>query len=420
VPSRPRPRLRSRLLLLTATLAVVGGAAELGYRAIRHPPQSLMHFRDASRQLRPADPAQQIAFHLQFQVPFAHADLPAAMTTPPVGASVEWFGTGYQMPRDNPLANVTWRPDSAFYLCYDGPRQAYFDADGCVEMRFNRFGMRDREDLTLAKPPGVRRVLCLGDSFTLGWGVRREQNWPVLVEGLLQQHNRGVQVLNGGGTGSAYVDEYELALRHRHGRFAPDVVVVSLCLNDLLLTNGKLCHYRTEALPDQELPSSARRWWMGSAMLRDLFRALAARRALDLDPQRDWTRELLDLPADHPWYRSKSETPAIYWGSGTPQRALIGMRDWCQQHGAGFAVVVWPLLQGLGKERFYPFAGIHEQVAVFCREQGMPFLDLLPTLRGTPHEELWVSPDDMHPNERAQAIVAPILAEFLGPFLRGT
>jgi lysophospholipase L1-like esterase len=417
VPSRPTTRLRARLLLLTAALVVGCGAAELSYRSLRRPPQTLMHFRDASRRLRPTDPAQQIEFHLQFQVPFARPELPAALTTPVVGTVAEWFGEGYQMPRDNPLGNVTWRPESVFYICYDGPRQDYFDADGCVAMRFNRFGLRDRDDLTLAKPAGVQRVLCLGDSFTLGWGVRREHNWPVLLEHQLQRDSRQIQVINGGGTGSAYVDEYELALRHRHGRFQPDVVVVSLCLNDLLLTNGKLCHYRTEALPDSELPPSARRWWQGSALLRDLFRAQAAGRALDLDPDRDWTRELLELPADHPWYRNKSETPAIYWGSGTPQRALVGMRDWCQQNGARFAVVIWPLLQGLGRGRFYPFAGIHEQVAIFCREQGMPLLDLLPVLRHIPQEELWVSPDDMHPNEKAQTIVAPTLAEFLGPLL---
>jgi hypothetical protein len=242
--------------------------------------------------------------------------------------------------------------------------------------------------------------------------VRQDHNWPVLVEQELQKQWPNVQVINGGGTGSAYVDEYELALRHRHGRFAPDLVLVTLCLNDLLITNGKLCHYRVEALPDADQPPEAQHWWMGSALLRDLARGLLAGRALDLDPARDWTKELMELPADHAWYRSKSETPEVYWVGGTPQRALRGIRDWCAQNHARAAVVVWPLLQGLGAGRSYPFTGIHDRVAEFCKAEGLPCLDLLPLLRDVPHESLWVSPGDMHPNELAQTLVSARLAAF--------
>jgi hypothetical protein len=52
-------------------------------------------------------------------------------------------------------------------------------------------------------------------------------------------------------------------------------------------------------------------------------------------------------------------------------------------------------------------------VGAFSREIDVPFLDLLPVLRREPHETLWVSPVDMHPNERAQALVAPSLAAFV-------
>lgn len=417
-----KPRLRSWLLVL-ATLVVTAaasGIAELAYRALRQQPQNLMYFRDGSRAVVPDRPtaAEDLAFRMQIQVPWPDPTLPPGLpTTPKVGESSPWFGSGYAMPRHNLLGNVTWKPGSTFYLCYRGPKQDYFDADGCVAMRFNRFGLRERDDLTLEKPAGVRRVVCLGDSFTLGWGVRAEHNWPVLVEGLLRGRDPAVQVLNCGGAGSAYADEYALALEHRHGRFAPDLVVVTLCLNDLLLTNGKLCHYRPEALPDVDLPAEARRWWMASALLRDLGRALGASTALALDPSRDWNRELQQLPADHLWYRNKGETPAVYWVGGTPQRALRSMRDWCAAHGARFAVVVWPLLQGLGPGRFYPFGGMHEELAVFCRQENLALLDLLPVLRGEPEERLWVSPDDMHPNEHAQQVVAPALAEFLGGLL---
>lgn len=420
--------LKKRLLLLTLSTAVVLLLAEFGYRALggAATPPPAMHFRAADRTLLPDKPTaeEDLAFRLQIQVPWPREDLPPGFpTTPAVGASAPWFGTGYPMPRpENVLSNVTWKPNSRFYICYRGQQQPYFDADGCIEYRFNRFGLRERDDLQLEKPAGTKRVVCLGDSFTLGWGVRREHNWPVLVERELatsqpmtgqEDGAEAVQVLNCGGTGSAYADEYELALRHRHGRFDPDLVLVTLCLNDLFVTNGKLGHYRTLALPDGDLPESERRWWMGSRLLHDLVRGVAASSALALDPERDWVGELMQLPGDHLWYRNKNETPAVYWVGGAPQRSLRGIRDWCDEHDCKAAVVIWPLLQGLGAGREYPFTKMHDLVREFCASEGIPCLDLLPVLADHAQEALWVSPADMHPNEHAQRVVCASIAAFV-------
>jgi hypothetical protein len=360
------------------------------------------------------DPARELAFRARIQAAWPDPALPAGVVTVPAeGASAEWFGDGYRLPRPGLFRNVTWQPGAHFFICYQGPRRDYFDADGCVEYRFNRFGIRDRDDLTLAKPAGVRRVVCIGDSFTLGWGVRQEHNWPVLVERELRRTEPRVEVINCGGAGSAYADEYELALRHRFGRFAPDLVLVTLCLNDLLVTNGKLCQYRVAALGEADLPPAERRFWMASLLLFDLSRRLARPSALALEPDRDWVQELMDLPADHLWYRNKDETPSVYWVAGTPQRALRGIRDWCRAHGCTAAVVVWPLLQGLEEGATYPFERLHRLVGEFCAGEALPLLDVLPMLRGQCVEDLWVSPHDMHPNERAQELVAPALAAFV-------
>lgn len=402
---------RRTLRILAAAIGTLAACllGEAAYRLLRGSREpARMYFRDgAGVPFWPSNSTmeQKLAFFTKVLTPI-----------PPAG-SVDWFGEGYAMPRPVLEKNTTWLPEAHFSICYTGPAQPYFDANGCVDYQFNRFGIRDRTDLTLEKPAGTTRVVCLGDSFTLGWGVRQEHNWPVLAEQELRRRWPQVQVVNCGGAGSSYADEYELALRHRHGRFQPDLVLVSLCLNDLIVTNGKLCQYRSEAMRDEELPTEERRWWMASAVLADLVRASAQRHALDLDPGRDWVGELMQLPADHPWYTQKSETPDCYWVKGTPQRALRGVRDWCRDHGARAAVVVWPLLQGTGDGQFYPFTRLHGLVVEFCKAEGLPCLDLLPTLRGQPAESLWVSPADMHPNERAQLLVAPTLAAFMADAL---
>src|SRR5262245_15030503 len=217
---------RFRLVALAVSAGVACFVGEGLYRGLRRADGGGgMYFRAADgRAVRPgALPfAEEFDFYRSIEMLVPAADAPP------------WFGTAYAMPRATPWKNTTWLPGARFYLCYDGPRQPYFDERGCVEMRFNQFGIRDREDLTLDKPAGVRRVVCLGDSFTLGWGVRREHAWPVLLEAELQRQTPALQVVNCGGCGSAYADEYELALRHRFGRFGPDLVLVTLCLNDLI------------------------------------------------------------------------------------------------------------------------------------------------------------------------------------------
>ena len=46
----------------------------------------------------------------------------------------------------------------------------------------NRFGMRDRADLTQQKPAGVRRIAMVGSSVVMGYGVADDQTFPRLFE----------------------------------------------------------------------------------------------------------------------------------------------------------------------------------------------------------------------------------------------
>ncbi len=88
------------------------------------------------------------------------------------------------------------------------------------------------------------------------------------------------------------------------------------------------------------------------------------------------------------------------------------MSGWCDERGIPFTVILWPFLQGLGTDH-YPFEGMHERVAEFCRAQGIHFLDLLPVLRDVPARELWVTPSDLHVNPRGHRLAAGPIARFL-------
>lgn len=95
-------------------------------------------------------------------------------------------------------------------------------------VRVNSLGLRERE-IGYPKPAGVRRVLCLGDSQTFGFGVEAEEAYARVLEGRL---GAGAQALNAGvpGMGTAH----ELYFLETEGwQYAPDAVTVGFFFNDI-------------------------------------------------------------------------------------------------------------------------------------------------------------------------------------------
>lgn len=63
-----------------------------------------------------------------------------------------------------------------------------------VSFQTNSQKFRNGRDFTLAVPKGKLRVICSGDSFTMGWGVSNEENWChklTLIDDRLETINMG-------------------------------------------------------------------------------------------------------------------------------------------------------------------------------------------------------------------------------------
>src|SRR5919198_475033 len=96
-----------------------------------------------------------------------------------------------------------------------------------VTLRFNSLGMRDDEP-RIPKPPGTFRVLCLGDSVTLGPAVPQGQIYPARLRGLL---GPGVDVVAAAVAGWNTVAEERFLARHIE-TLQPDLVVLLYVTND--------------------------------------------------------------------------------------------------------------------------------------------------------------------------------------------
>ena len=96
---------------------------------------------------------------------------------------------------------------------------------------YNSAGLRDREH-DPRKPAGTRRVVCLGDSTTLGFGLRPAEAYPQVLESLLQASGRAVEVFNVALWGWSTRQE-RIAYRRIARRYSPDHVLLAVCLNDI-------------------------------------------------------------------------------------------------------------------------------------------------------------------------------------------
>ncbi len=79
-------------------------------------------------------------------------------------------------------------------------------------------------------------------------------------------------------------------------------------------------------------------------------------------------------------------------------------------NGSKMVIVLFPLVYNFKK---YPFKEIHDKLSMFCNNENIPLLDLLPAFSKYKAEELWVNPTDHHPNEIGHRVMADELYSFL-------
>jgi len=112
------------------------------------------------------------------------------------------------------------------------PRPSFRYTLAGSETAINRLGYRGRE-VSAARAPGRKRIVMLGDSITFGYGVRDGETFSAVLESLdprLEVVNLGVQ---------GYGTDQELLKLEREGlAYAPDVVVLNVCLANDLLDNA--------------------------------------------------------------------------------------------------------------------------------------------------------------------------------------
>lgn len=256
----------------------------------------------------------------------------------------------------------------------------------------NARGYRD-DERALAKPPGVRRVVALGDSFAWGVGVKFDDAYPRRLERELgQRRHEAWEVVNLALRGMNTVDE-EAKLTGEGFAYEPDVVLVGYVLNDSEDENSAEKRRAEDWIQRRREAPSSRSLLDRSA----LFRMVKIR----LEATAENRRRVAD-------YVSMYADGAPGWVAG--RKALKSMGALCRERGIPLVVAILPLF-GNPLDNSYPFAEIHSKVAQAAQEAGAKVVDLLPVYRGLRWDLLVVDGyEDEHPNEIAHRIAAGVLA----------
>lgn len=143
-----------------------------------------------------------------------------------------------------------------------------------VKLSINSQGIRADREIPLQKPPGVVRIVGLGDSFGMGYEVALEETFWAVAERELQAKGVQAQFVNLSVSGHGTAEELVM-LRTVGFEFQPDLVVVAWGGSDLE-DNQRSKLFRVDSgrvVPDQTvyLPGTAVQEFLGQFSLYRLI-----------------------------------------------------------------------------------------------------------------------------------------------------
>jgi lysophospholipase L1-like esterase len=255
-----------------------------------------------------------------------------------------------------------------------------------VDVRTDSRGLRGPEIAGKAAD-GTARIAFVGDSITMGWGVAEKETFAhQVIEGLVKA-GRKVDGFNLG-VGN-YNTQQELTLFREVGApLKPDIIVLAYFIND-----AEPMPSYTDSDADW-LTNHSAAWVVAGYRFDNLFRQFGE--------APDWKR----------YYRDLYEPKAAGWLQ--TEKSLGGFATTARELGAKLIVFNIPELREL---KPYPFADITAKVRSVVEEDGVPFVDLLPTVENDNPASLWVTVPDPHPNGKAEIIFAKGMIPPLLPML---
>ena len=232
-----------------------------------------------------------------------------------------------------------------------------------IPVTINSHGLRGPET-SYEKPSNTVRILNLGDSVAMGWGVREEETYGRRLEQLLNQpasQDIRYEVINAGVPG--WNPENELAYLEAEGlKYEPDVILLDLTIvNDIYGQNALLKQKRPA--PIEWLRTNTYFWPFLTVQLRWLEARAEGRERIDvIDPPTEAASYFPLDPAAGRW------TQVWDW--------ILEINQLAEAHDARSILILFPLEFQVLDENYSTLP--QELLTTRAVEAGIPVLDLLP------------------------------------------
>lgn len=284
-----------------------------------------------------------------------------------------------------------------------------------TRVRINSQGLRE-ERLLGPAGPRTRRIIAVGDSFTLGYSVEEKQTWVRRLEALLRARDPAWEVINAGVPG--YSTWQELSYLEEEGeKLKPEAVLLGFFIGNDIVDNA-----------EPRLPVDLREGRLVAANLEAGLLPFGFRLALARHSHlfrvawpvwRSWRGDAGQRRGRHAVY-----TGGIEAGWRATGELLGRLSRWSAARGIRTIVVLIPertqadpearrrLAVELGRcpERFDPGLPSY-RMREMCRAAGLETVDLLEAVSGP---GLYF-PQDGHWTVRGNEMAAQALAAYLAP-----
>ncbi|MBC8501284.1 MAG: SGNH/GDSL hydrolase family protein [DPANN group archaeon] len=242
-----------------------------------------------------------------------------------------------------------------------------------VEIKTNSLGLRANKEYKIPKPRGIKRILILGDSITMGWGVEYNNTYPKVLETLLNKNtNQTYEVINTG-VGN-YNAINELATLKKLLKLEPDMVILGFYINDI-----EEIYYCSEIVCWLERNSYL------YAFVYDKIIKLKYR------GETNYKNYYLNLYKDEKLRNNL-------------KRTLNQMIQIANNNSIYFIFVNIPEFHEF---KNYPFEEVDQFIErEIINNSTITYINLLPKFKNETLENIWVSYEDPHPNAKGHRIIA--------------
>ena len=283
-------------------------------------------------------------------------------------------------------------------------------------IEFNALGYRGPDPVSIEKPSGRRRLLLLGDSFMLGWGVPEEQTIAGIIRDRWQTRAPFYEVINAGYRDGYSPDSYYAYLKREGLDLKPDLVAVEIfTFNDIADASTNVWHsvdelggptslstirlytdYRGGLLDRRLLPWPYRVPVLSNSRLF-VAAGSAISKTVGVDTQFHEGNHASAASLEEGWRRFET--------------SITAMSRLCESRGIPLVFVALPLIGKAPSEDVY-FEPIQKLMQDRVRRPYLPLHELL----NVANHQL---PNDAHTNAAGNRVIADAILTLLAPYLEG-